>query len=170
MGSGNGGVGLESNESTTYCVTPTGTKQIRGVLVHGDYPGTEGAELATVNDLDLIAGYDDASKITGNFKTLRDYRNTAEHVIVEDVRVGETLYFQVRAREVPQGPQPYAFVVIGEFENAKSDCTGFNIQDNFERATEQEFFPYDQVAGTSAAMMILGIIVALIVKYMKERQ
>ena len=113
------------------------------MLVYDDYPGTPGAELATVNDLDLVGGVDDATKVTGNFKDRRDYRNTAEHVIIDNAKNGQQVYFVVRARQVPQGPQAYALAISGKF-NKISDQKSCNFQwtDNFELARDTDFFPY----------------------------
>jgi hypothetical protein len=57
-----------------------------------------------------------ADALAGNFKTKRDERNNAEHVLF-DVRAGDSVKIKVRGFNVPvgNGGQPYALVIKGPF-------------------------------------------------------
>eukprot|EP00951_Prasinocladus_malaysianus_P035124 scaffold359410_cov39-Prasinocladus_malaysianus.AAC.1 len=84
------------------------------VLVWHDPPGDIAAAKNLVNDLDVSvrsAGLGGAS-LLGNGD--RDDTNNVEMLHITDVPYG-TVAITVSGYNVPQGPQPYALVVLGQF-------------------------------------------------------
>jgi subtilisin family serine protease len=162
------GPGLESNGTQTYCFTPTDNSKIRAVLVYDDYPASPGAKLATLNNLNLIIGHTDDDKVSGNFQTFKDSRNTNEHAFFESPQTGKPFYVQVRAYNVPQGPQPYAVVILGRFASVKKNCE-WVIQDDFADATPGQYFPYGEVIGTAAGLSVLGLVLMAVIRILLKK-
>lgn len=162
------GPGLESNATQTYCFTPTDNSVVRAVLVYDDYPASPGAMIATLNNLNLIIGHTDADKVSGNFQTFKDARNTNEHAFFEKPRAGEQFHVQVRAYNVPQGPQPYAVAIIGRFSSVKKNCQ-WDIKDDFADATAEQYFPYGEVVGTAVGLSVLGLVLMAVIRILLKK-
>ena len=82
--------------------------------------------------------------MTGNFRNLSDWRNTAEHLYVEGQKVGEQVFFAVRARNIPIAPQPYALVIVGDFENAGKGKFFFSVRISFLFQSIDKSFSFSQ--------------------------
>ena len=90
-----------------------------------DYPGTSSAVKMLVNDLDLEVSGPGGVFYRGNVfgrgwsvaGGLRDNTNNVENVFVQSPAAGSWTV-TVRAYNVPQGPQPFAFVVAGQLGTA----------------------------------------------------
>jgi subtilisin family serine protease len=101
----------------------------KATLVWSDYPGTSAATKMLVNDLDLEVSGPGGEFYRGNVfgrgwsvvGGLRDNTNNVENVFVPSPAEG-TWTVTVRAYNVPQGPQPFALVVAGEFAGAPGDA------------------------------------------------
>ncbi|MFO7675430.1 MAG: S8 family serine peptidase [bacterium] len=116
--------GLETGDSAVYAIEiGDDARPFRVSLCWSDYPGTMQASMILVNDLDLLvvsptgteykgnvysAGQ---SQIGGNFDTL----NVEECVRVNSPEPG-LWTVKVHARNIPQGPQPFALAAIGVFD------------------------------------------------------
>jgi hypothetical protein len=93
-------------------------------LVWTDYPGTQGAGVELVNDLDLLVLRPGGTQYLGNvfsggFSTTggsADRRNVEECVRVNNPPTG-TWTVRVTGYNIPHGPQPFAVVVNGAFFN-----------------------------------------------------
>ncbi|MBP6875924.1 MAG: S8 family serine peptidase [Candidatus Eisenbacteria bacterium] len=93
-------------------------------LVWTDYPGTAGTGVKLINDLDLTVTSPTGTQYKGNvfsagFSTTggsADRLNVEECVRLNSPAAG-TWTFTVRGYNVPQGPQPFALVVNGAFQD-----------------------------------------------------
>jgi hypothetical protein len=93
------------------------------VLVWHDPPSDMAVEKNLVNDLDVMvrsAGLGGAT-ILGNGD--RDDTNNVEMIHLSDVAYG-TVVVTVTGAHVPQGPQPYSLVVLGQFSGTYRQCFG----------------------------------------------
>ncbi len=135
----------DKDRDTVVSITASGTLKV--TLVWSDPPAQTTSGLAAVNNLDLIVGRcalrlrgagrggagmsvgvtwcglasTTGDALAGNFKTKRDERNNAEHVLF-DVRAGDSVKVKVRGFNVPVGNgQPYALVIKGPFNRATVD-------------------------------------------------
>jgi len=104
--------------------------RFRVVLVWTDYPGAYGGTQILVNDLDLrvqgpdgenVSGQCHSRAESGSFSYGRnpDRANVEEGVFLPSSQYGlvtGTYTLTVEAINVPQGPQPYALVVVGGLE------------------------------------------------------
>lgn len=93
-------------------------------LIWTDYPGTQGAGVELVNDLDLVVIRPGGTQYLGNvfsggFSTTggsADRRNVEECVRVNNPPTGAWTV-RVSGYNIPHGPQPFAVVVNGAFFN-----------------------------------------------------
>ncbi|RMF72729.1 MAG: hypothetical protein D6738_10490, partial [Acidobacteria bacterium] len=119
--------GLATGESTTFTFTVrSGRLPLKAMLVWTDYPGSPGAP-GLVNNLEFIlhepgdAACYVGNDLTGAFSNAVDCVTLAPFDAVnndEGVRVAApvpgTWTAEIRATDVPQGPQPFALVVSGD--------------------------------------------------------
>ena len=119
-------VGLETGDSILIPVNVTGNvKPFRVTLCWSDYPGTMRAAYICVNDLDLAVYTPTGTPYKGNVYSgghsvtggNHDSLNVEECTRINGPEVG-TWSIVVRARNVPQGPQPFALAAIGELGEA----------------------------------------------------
>lgn len=84
-------------------------------LYYNDYPATAGAGIKLVNDLAVsLIGPDDDVLVS---HADSDYTNNHERVVYSIATSG--IYrVRVQGMSIPQGPQPYAFLVSGEVNDA----------------------------------------------------
>ena len=107
--------GLETGEAVLYSeiVTVTSAEQpLRINLVWTDPPASLSAAKQLVNDLDLIVAAPNGSVLFGNGIDNGDRINNVEGLVIDAPQVG-SYTIQVRAHQVPMGPQPYALVASG---------------------------------------------------------
>jgi hypothetical protein len=119
-------LGLETGDSLVYTLDVTSdAKPFRVTLCWSDYPGTMRAAYILVNNLDLTvisptgdtfkgSVYSSGQSVTGG---IHDTLNVEECVRRNTPDVG-TWTVKVNARNIPQGPQPFALAAIGVFEEA----------------------------------------------------
>jgi hypothetical protein len=117
--------GLTTGETLTYEIRVRQGTPLKVLLAWSDYPATVGANPALVNDLDLLLTAPSGATYKGNvFGTFAqgeslanvgvfDRRNPVEGVIVADPEPG-VWTIRVTAGNVPQGPQPFALVAVGD--------------------------------------------------------
>lgn len=96
--------------SDTFQVTGGKDGTFRVTLAWTDFPGSTGASVQLVNDLDLTVSGPQGT-VKGN--NTDDRRNNVEEVWIQDAGPG-TYTITVRGRNVPYGPQSFALVVSGD--------------------------------------------------------
>jgi hypothetical protein len=119
-------VGLATGDSAVFTLDVAGdSRPFRVALCWSDYPGTMQAALILVNNLDLTVisptGTEykgnvwsgGQSQTGGNYDTL----NVEECFRLNQPELGEWKV-KVKARNIPQGPQPFALAAIGMFQTA----------------------------------------------------
>jgi hypothetical protein len=116
-------LGLATGDSMTYSVNVTSAaKPFRVTLCWSDYPGTMRAALILVNNLDLTtisptgieykgSVYTAGQSVTGG---IYDTLNVEECTRLNSPEVG-IWTIKVKAKNIPQGPQPFALAAIGVF-------------------------------------------------------
>ncbi|MFL5804080.1 MAG: S8 family serine peptidase [Roseiflexaceae bacterium] len=111
--------GLATGDVVSYTHTSTrplrvldGTQPLRVMLAWTDYPAEPRAARQLVNDLDLVVTGPGGATYYGNSIATGDRTNNVEGVIIDNPPAGE-YSVQVRAFNVPMGPQPYALAVGG---------------------------------------------------------
>lgn len=116
-------LGLSTGDSALYTIrVDSAGMPFRVALVWTDYPGTMRAARILVNDLDLTvisptgteykgSVYSDGQSQTGG---AYDSLNVEECFRLNTPELGNWV-IKVKARNVPQGPQPYALAAIGMF-------------------------------------------------------
>jgi len=114
-------VGLATGDSAVYTIqVDSSAMPFRVALVWTDYPGTMRAALILVNDLNLTVKSPSGTEYKGNVYSggqsqtggSYDTLNVEECFRLNSPEAG-TWQVRVRARNVPQGPQPYALAAIG---------------------------------------------------------
>jgi subtilisin family serine protease len=115
--------GIVTAQSDDYVYDVEAGEPLEVVLVWSDFPGTQGAGLALVNDLNLeVVGpggtflgnvFAGGESVTGGSA---DSRNVEEVVRLANPAAG-AYTIRVTGQNVPQGPQPYALVSTGAFAN-----------------------------------------------------
>jgi len=158
---------ISTRQDRDYCFTPTAAGSVKATIVWMDFPGETSASVAAVNNLDLIAGHDQQDALAGNFVDNRDERNNVEHIIFNNVPAGRQFFVKVRGYNVPQGPQPFAIVITGQFDRdqVSTTCPAFNIDfDHFSAADDSDYFPYGAVIGGSigGGVALIGLVLILI--------
>jgi hypothetical protein len=119
--------GLETGDSVLIPINVTGDeKPFRVTLCWTDYPGTMRASYICVNDLDLTIYSPTGTAYKGNVYSggqsatggINDSLNVEECTRINSPEVG-SWGIVVKARNVPQGPQPFALAVIGVLGEAE---------------------------------------------------
>ncbi len=112
--------GLGTNGSASYTFSVTTSKAVKVSLVWSDHASTESASKNLVNDLDLTLTSPTGAVYRGNnfsdgwstTSTNLDRTNNLENVYVQSAGTG-TWTMEVKGYNVPNGPQPFALVVLG---------------------------------------------------------
>ncbi len=113
------GLTTGNNDQYQYAIQSGGSFKV--TLVWSDYPSTESASSNLVNNLNLTvtgpSGTYRGNVFNGGWSTTggsADSTNNVENVYVQNAQAG-TWTVTVSGANVPQGPQPYALVVDGQF-------------------------------------------------------
>ncbi len=111
-------VGLNQGQSATYPVDINDDETLKVVLVWTDYPSTPLADVNLVNDLNLFVdgavddywgnNFVDGYSATGGSS---DMLNNVEMIKLPAMNAGH-YDISIMAETVPQGPQPFALVII----------------------------------------------------------
>jgi hypothetical protein len=116
-------IGIETGNSVFIPINVAGSqKPFRVTLCWTDYPGTMRASYICVNDLDLTVYSPSGTAYKGNVYSggqsatggINDSLNVEECTRINSPEVG-SWGIVVKARNVPQGPQPFALAVTGVF-------------------------------------------------------
>ncbi len=119
-------VGLNTGESETYTVdVQDSSEPLEVTMAYTDYPGGSTSGSALVNDLNLEVTSPDGSVYKGNVYEGTnpgqsttggefDDVNPVENVLRLDPEVGEW-EIEITAENAPEGPQPYALSMTGNF-------------------------------------------------------
>jgi hypothetical protein len=120
-------IALETGDSVLIPINVTGNmKPFRVTLCWSDYPGTMRASYICVNDLDLTVYSPSGAPYKGNVYSggqsvtggTNDSLNVEECTRINSPEVG-SWGIMVKARNVPQGPQPFALAVMGVLGEAE---------------------------------------------------
>jgi hypothetical protein len=120
-------VGLETGDSILIPANVTdNVKPFRVTLCWSDYPGTMRAAYICVNDLDLTVYSPTGTPYKGNVYSsghsatggVYDSLNVEECTRINSPEVGGWT-IKVKARNIPQGPQPFALAAIGILGDAE---------------------------------------------------
>ncbi len=115
--------GLQTGDSALFTVNVDGAVwPFRVTLCWSDYPGVMQAALILVNDLNLTVISPTGTEYKGNVYSggqsqpggIYDTLNVEECFRQDNPELG-TWTIKVKARNVPQGPQPFALAAIGVF-------------------------------------------------------
>lgn len=105
--------GLRVGDARVYRVDVGSLSELRVTLAWTDYPSLPQSRLHLVNDLDLRVIGPDGESYYPNGRSSRDPLNNTERVVVDVSSRPGTYTVEVRAWNVPFGPQPFALVVQG---------------------------------------------------------
>lgn len=83
---------LGTGEDADYCVPTTGRGTMKATLVYHDAPGSVGAGVASVNNLDLYMGLSADAAVAGNFVVRRDTLNNVESGLFDVQQPGQMFY------------------------------------------------------------------------------
>ncbi|HWM91567.1 MAG TPA: S8 family serine peptidase [Thermoanaerobaculia bacterium] len=117
----NTGFPTGSTSAQTFTFTVGSGEPFKATLAWTDFPSTPAASVNLVNDLDLTVTGPTSTIWRGNVFASgqsatggsSDRRNTLEQVLL-NVPAAGTYTVEVRAFNVPSGPQPFALVVTGD--------------------------------------------------------
>ena len=112
------------SQDYTYTVESQNTP-LKLSLVWTDYPGSTSASKALVNDLDLKVTSPSGSVYYGNdftspYDSSFDRLNNVENIFINTPEVGNYT-IEVKAYNVPDGPQDFALFSSGNFDTGTSD-------------------------------------------------
>lgn len=103
---------IETGGTNVHIVNLGGTNACRVTLCWSDFPASPGSSRSLVNDLDLaVIGPDGVTNFASGMGT-PDRTNNVEGVDLASPAAG-TWRIEIRGRDVPEGPQPYALVLGG---------------------------------------------------------
>jgi hypothetical protein len=105
---------LSTGATNVYTLYIGSSNRLSVTLAYSDYPATAGAGLRLVNDLDLSVTNPGGTNFYASGRTSPDRTNNVEGIDVGAPSPG--LYtIRVKGFNVPNGPQPYALVVSGDW-------------------------------------------------------
>jgi hypothetical protein len=147
--------GINTGETHNYQFKVVNiTEPLKVTLAWTDYPASTAAAKALVNDLDLLVTTLNGDEYKGNVYSGGtsqtggefDDRNVEENVRIEMPSVGGWAV-EIRGRNIPQGPQPYALVITGGVDSL---ATGMKeserSSDSFYNLFPSDPNPFSQVA------------------------
>jgi hypothetical protein len=125
--------GLSTGASASYQYNVSAGAPLKVSLVWSDYPSTESAAKNLVNDLNLVVTTPGGATYRGNVFSggwsqtggSADDTNNVENVYIQSPAAG-VWTVQVSAANVPNGPQPFALVVDGNFGGTAPTATPTN--------------------------------------------
>jgi hypothetical protein len=163
------GPGLESNDTQTYCFTPT--------------DGSRDSRRARLRRLSGVArrhGRDaeqpqpdhrphQRDKVSGNFQTFKDARNTNEHAFFETPQSRQAvLRAGARASTCRRARSRTPWSILGRFASVKKNCQ-WDIKDDFADATPEQYFPYGEVIGTAVGLSVLGLVLMAVIRILLKK-
>ena len=103
----------ETGQSVSYFFTKESDGPVSATLCWSDYPGTVGAALALVNDLDIVVSDGETDYYSGGKSGHNDYKNNCERCREDDFPAGSRIEVKVSGFNVMEGPQNFALCVSG---------------------------------------------------------
>ena len=107
------GASLSTGGSTNYAIQVNSSTNLSVMLAYSDYPGTLIAATKLVNDLDLVLIGPAGATNYPNGLASADRLNPVEGIDLEGPATG-AYTIRISGYNVPQSPQPFALVVIGD--------------------------------------------------------
>ena len=103
----------ETGKAVSYFFTKESEGPVSATLCWTDVPGTVGAELALVNDLDIIVSDGENEYYSGGLSESNDHINNIERCQVGDFPAGSSIEIRVSGVSIMEGPQAFALCVSG---------------------------------------------------------
>lgn len=103
----------ETGQSVSYFFTKESEGPVSATLCWTDYPGTVGAKLALVNDLDIVVSDGENEYYSGGKAASNDHLNNCERCRVDSFPAGSRIEVKVVGCNVMEGPQNFALCVSG---------------------------------------------------------
>ena len=103
----------ETGKTISYFFTKESEGPVSATLCWTDYPGTVGAQLALVNDLDIIVSDGENEYYSGGQSESNDHINNIERCQVGDFPAGSSIEIKVSGVSIMEGPQAFALCVSG---------------------------------------------------------
>ena len=103
----------ETGKAVSYFFTKESEGPVSATLCWTDYPGTVGAQLALVNDLDIIVSDGENEYYSGGQSESNDHINNIERCQVGDFPAGSSIEIKVSGVNIMEGPQAFALCVSG---------------------------------------------------------
>ena len=107
------GVIDDTDGEQTYVFTKSVSGPVSATLVWNDYPGTVGAELALINDLDIIVSDGEDEYYCDGSSEHCDSINNVERFRSNAFPAGNNIRVTVRGYNVMQGPQTFSLAISG---------------------------------------------------------
>ncbi len=107
------GVIEETGKSVSYSFTKESDGPVSATLCWTDVPGTVGAALALVNDLDISVSDGENEYYSGGQSESNDHINNVERCQVGDFAAGSSIEIKVSGVNIMEGPQAFALCVSG---------------------------------------------------------
>lgn len=103
----------ETGKTVSYFFTKESEGPVSATLCWTDVPGTVGAELALVNDLDISVSDGENEYYSGGQSESNDHINNIERCQVGDFPAGSSIEIRVSGVSIMEGPQAFALCVSG---------------------------------------------------------
>ena len=103
----------DTDDEQTYVFSKNTAGLFSATLVWNDYPGTPGAELALVNDLDIAVTCGNYTFYCDGSDDHCDSLNNVERYRTSEFPAGSNIEITVKGYNVMEGPQPFSLVVSG---------------------------------------------------------
>ena len=103
----------ETGSEAAYSFTKAGDGPLSATLCWNDYPGTPGAYVALVNDLDITVTVEEDTYYSGGKNIHNDFLNNCERVQLSDIPPNKKVEIKVSGYSVMEGPQSFALCVSG---------------------------------------------------------
>ena len=103
----------ETGKAVSYFFTKESEGPVSATLCWTDYPGTVGAQLALVNDLDIVVSDGENEYYSGGQSESNDHINNIERCQVGDFPTDSIIEIRVSGVNIMEGPQAFALCVSG---------------------------------------------------------
>jgi len=103
----------ETGGEAAYSFTKAGDGPLSATLCWNDYPGTPGAYIALVNDLDITVTVGEDTYYASGKNIHNDFLNNCERIQLKDIPPNKKVEIKVSGYSVMEGPQSFALCVSG---------------------------------------------------------
>jgi len=115
----------ETGKTVSYFFTKESEGPVSATLCWTDSPGTVGAELALINDLDIIVSDGENEYYSGGKTESNDHINNIERCQISDFPADSSIEIRVSGVNVMEGPQTFALAVSGLNETVPEPALAF---------------------------------------------